>query len=91
MVAMTPGWPETEISGPRKQTRSGSLIESIANVIAGIGVAILAQIIVFPWFGIRISLLDTSLIAVIFTGISIIRSYTLRRVFEWLRVSGRLV
>jgi hypothetical protein len=74
-----------------KQTRSTSLIESIANVIAGIAVAIVAQILIFPLFGIFISLTDTSLIAVIFTGISLIRSYTLRRVFEWLRVSGRLV
>jgi hypothetical protein len=70
-----------------KQRRGTSLIESIVNCLLGVGIAILGQIIVFPWFGIRISLLDTSLIAGIFTGISIARSYALRRLFEWLRVS----
>jgi hypothetical protein len=74
-----------------KQSRTTSLIESLCNVIAGIGVAIVAQIVVFPLFGIFISLAETSLIAIIFTGVSIVRSYALRRCFEWLRVTGRLV
>jgi hypothetical protein len=56
--------------------------------VIGVGVAIIGQIIVFPCFGIIISLLDTGLIALIFTGISIVRSYALRRLFEYLRVTG---
>jgi hypothetical protein len=73
-----------------KQRRGTSLIESILNCVIGVGVAIIGQIIVFPLFGIRISLLDTSLIALLFTCISIARSFALRRLFEWLRVSGIL-
>jgi hypothetical protein len=72
------------------QRRSTSLLESIVNCLIGIGVAILGQIIVFPFFHIHISLGDTGLIALIFTGISIVRSYVLRRLFEWLRVTGLL-
>jgi hypothetical protein len=72
------------------QRRSTSLLESIVNCLIGIGVAIVGQIIVFPYFHIQISLFDTGLIALIFTGISIVRSYVLRRLFEWLRVTGLL-
>lgn len=74
--------------GTRPQRKTTSLIESCVNCLVGVGVAILGQVIVFPWFGIHIPLFDTGLIALIFTGISILRSYALRRLFEWLRVSG---
>ena len=43
---------------------------------------------VFPMFGISISATDNLLIAVIFTAVSIARSFTLRRLFEAARVSG---
>jgi len=72
------------------QRKRTSLIESIVNCLIGIGVATGAQIIVFPFFGIRVPLLSTFWIACVFTGISIIRSYLLRRLFEWLRISGVL-
>ena len=70
------------------QRKRTSLLEAIVNCLVGIGVAIVGQIIIFPFFGIHIPLLSTGLIAVIFTGVSIVRSYLLRRLFEWLRVSG---
>jgi phosphate/sulfate permease len=73
-----------------KQRRGTSLIESILNCVIGVGVATAGQIIIFPFFDIHISLIDTGLIALIFTGISIVRSYALRRLFEWLRVNDIL-
>ena len=73
-----------------KQRRRSSLIESIVNVIAGVGVATATQIIVFPWFGLYVSLADTGEIAAIFTAVSIVRQFCLRRLFEHLRVSGVL-
>jgi hypothetical protein len=74
--------------GKMKQRRGTSLIESILNCVIGVGVATVGQIIIFPFFNIHVSLLDTGLIALIFTGISIVRSYALRRLFEYLRVTG---
>jgi hypothetical protein len=74
--------------GKMKQRRGTSLIESILNCVIGVGVATVGQIIIFPFFGIHVSLFDTGLIALIFTGISIVRSYALRRLFEYLRVTG---
>jgi phosphate/sulfate permease len=73
-----------------KQRRGTSLIESILNCVIGVGVATAGQIIIFPFFDIHVSLFDTGLIALIFTGISIVRSYALRRLFEYLRVTGML-
>lgn len=73
-----------------KQTRKTSLIESVVNVLVGYGVALLAQIIVFPWFGLQVSMQANLLIGGIFTVVSIARSFVLRRLFEALRVSGVL-
>jgi len=57
-------------------------MESIANVLAGYWVAVGTQIIVFPFFGLQCSLHQNMKIGLIFTVVSIVRSYTLRRVFN---------
>ena len=63
------------------QKKTHSLIESILNVTVGYLVAVGSQILVFPYFGINITLQDNLLIGIWFTVISIIRSYTIRRLF----------
>jgi hypothetical protein len=68
------------------QSRTMSLVESIANVLAGFGVAVATQIAVFPLFGLRTSLAENLAMGAIFTVASIVRSYCLRRVFEGIRV-----
>ena len=67
----------------RGQSKKHSLLESIVNVVIGYGIAILSQIAIFPLFGIHIPLRDNLLIGVIFTIVSIVRSYALRRAFNW--------
>ncbi len=69
-----------------KQSKRMSFLESLINVAVGYGVAVTAQIAVFPLFGLEVSLSDNLVIGAIFTGISILRSYTLRRIFEEIRV-----
>ena len=68
-----------------RQSKRMSLLESLINVAVGYGVAVTAQIAVFPMFGLEVALADNLTIGAIFTGISIMRSYTLRRVFEEIR------
>ena len=63
------------------QSKTHSFIESVANVAIGYGVAVMSQIIIFPMFNIYASLSDTFLMGMWFTGISIVRSYTVRRWF----------
>lgn len=64
------------------QTRKHSLVESLVNVAIGYGVSILAQLLVFPLYGIHVSLLVNAEISFWFTLVSIARSYILRRVMR---------
>ena len=66
------------------QTRAQSLIESIANIAIGMGVAFAAQLIVFPMLGIAVRLDQNAIITCAFTAVSLARSYALRRFFCWL-------
>lgn len=68
------------------QTRWMSLMESIANVIMGFVVAVIAQILVFPLFGMQPTFSQNLWIGLIFTAVSLVRSYLLRRGFEALRM-----
>jgi hypothetical protein len=65
------------------QSRIMSLVEAVVNVAVGYGVAVLTQMIVFPWFGLHASLRQNLGIGLIFTGVSLVRSYALRRLFNW--------
>ena len=69
-----------------KQSRLMSLLESLANVLVGYGVAVATQMVVFPLFGLAVTVTENLLIGLIFTAVSIVRSYALRRGFEALRV-----
>jgi hypothetical protein len=68
-----------------KQSRRMSLVEAIANVAVGYAIAVLTQILVFPLFGLQVSLSDNLAIGAAFTAISLTRSYMLRRLFEAFR------
>ena len=65
-----------------KQSRAMSLIESLANVAVGYGVAVVTQILIFPIFGLQTTLAQNLMMGAIFTVVSIGRSYALRRLFE---------
>lgn len=69
-----------------KQSRAMSLLESIANVAVGYGIAVLTTLLVFPLFGLPSTLGQNLAIAAIFSAVSIARSFVLRRVFEAIRV-----
>jgi hypothetical protein len=53
--------------GAEKQSRRMSLVEAVTNVVVGFGVALLTQIIVFPLFGLRVSLDENVAIGALFT------------------------
>ena len=69
-----------------KQSRLMSLVESVANVIVGYGVAVMTQILIFPIFGLHTTLAQNLKMGAIFTIVSIVRSFALRRVFEAIRI-----
>ena len=69
-----------------KQSRLMSLVEALANVIVGYGVAVVTQILIFPVFGLQTTLAQNLKMGAIFTVVSIARSFALRRVFEAIRM-----
>ncbi len=69
-----------------KQSRAMSLVEAVANVVVGYGVAVVTQILIFPVFGLHATLAQNLKMGVIFSFLSIARSFALRRLFErWRR------
>ena len=66
------------------QTKTQSLLESFANIAIGYLVALATQMIVFPLMDIPVRMDQNLAIGAIFTAVSLVRSYALRRVFNWL-------
>jgi hypothetical protein len=66
------------------QTRKGSLAEACMNVAIGYFVALLAQGAIFPLFGFYASTAQHAAIGALFTIVSLVRSYCLRRLFNWI-------
>lgn len=64
------------------QSRKHSAMEAAANVAIGYVVAVGAQLVIFPFFGIYLKPTDNLLIGAFFTVVSLIRSYALRRLFN---------
>lgn len=72
------------------QKKRHSLLESLVNVTVGYAVAIAVQLLVFPLFRIQVTLTTNLLIGGIFTFVSILRSYALRRLFNYCHIKGIL-
>lgn len=64
------------------QSKLGSFVESWANVFIGFGINFVANLIVLPAFGLPLSASTAFHIGLVFTAISVVRSYVLRRVFN---------
>lgn len=62
-----------------------SAVEAVANVAIGYVVAVAANAVVLPLFGLHPSALDSFAIGALYTAISLARSYALRRLFNRIR------
>jgi hypothetical protein len=60
----------------------GSLIESLMNITIGYVVALASQLAIFPLFDVHVPLSTNLWIGAWFTGISLVRSYIIRRWFN---------
>ena len=68
-----------------QQSRVMSFVEATTNVVVGYVLAILTQLAVFPLFGLEAALGEHMAIGLAFVGVSLARSYLLRRLFEAMR------
>lgn len=69
----------------RRQSRRMSMIETAVNYSIGFVLAWLLSYYLLPAWGLTQSVTTSTTVTLIFTGVSIIRSYFIRRVFEFLR------
>lgn len=67
------------------QTKLGSITEAWANIAVGFTINYIANLLIFPLFGMHISLRGNFLMGLIYTAISLVRSYVLRRWFNGLK------
>jgi len=67
------------------QTKLGSFVESWANIVVGFSINWSANMLILPHFGFDVSASAAFGIGVIFTAISLVRSYVLRRWFNGLK------
>ena len=64
------------------QSKRESMIESLTSTTIGIIIGIVLNLTILPIFGYPVSVVDSLWISVIFTIVSIIRSYVIRRFFN---------
>ena len=69
-----------------RQSRRGSAIESALNIAVGYGLSVAANVTVLPLFGMYPTVAESMVIGLVFTGISLVRSYAIRRIGNrWIR------
>ena len=64
------------------QSKRQSLIETLTSVFVGWLIGVILNMLVLPLFDYNVSLTDGVLISIIFTAVSVIRSYIIRRWFN---------
>jgi membrane protein implicated in regulation of membrane protease activity len=64
------------------QSKLESLTEAIINTFIGFVIAFISQLIFFPIVGVDVTLGQNFLLTVLFTLVSIIRTYVVRRYFN---------
>jgi hypothetical protein len=68
------------------QTVKGSLIEAWTNIVVGFTISFVANMLIFPLFGWATFDTKTNLtLGFIYTVISLVRSFVLRRIFTRIR------
>jgi hypothetical protein len=64
------------------QTKLGSLIEACMNVLIGFSINFVANLLILPLIGFHISVGQNLFIGVLYTLVSVVRSYVIRRWFN---------
>lgn len=81
-VAPIPAQPVADQPKALGQSRRHSFLEAWLHILVGLGVSLAANAFFFPLFGWKISAGQNFALGVIYTVISLVRSYLLRRAFN---------
>lgn len=70
------------------QSKTGSMVEAVANIVIGFAINFTANLVFLPMFGFSTLTARVAFeIGLVFTIISLIRSYVLRRVFNRIKAA----
>lgn len=64
------------------QSKKQSFIETMLSTFIGVIVSMVTQFFVFPIYDLKVSLLQNIQITMVFTLVSILRAYFIRRIFN---------
>ena len=64
------------------QSKRESIIETLTSVFVGWLIGVILNMLVLPLFDYDVNLTDGVLISIIFTAVSVVRSYVVRRFFN---------
>ena len=64
------------------QTKKQSIIEVVANTVVGFIISVGVSVVIFPLMGIPVTFGENLGITLIFTVISLVRSFVMRRIFN---------
>ena len=64
------------------QSKLDSLIEAVLSTFLGFVISFISQLVFFPIVGIEVTLAQNFILTVLFTLVSIIRTYIVRRYFN---------
>ncbi len=64
------------------QTKRQSLIETLTSVFVGWLIGVILNMLVLPLFDYNITVIDSLWVSLIFTAVSVIRGYVIRRFFN---------
>jgi hypothetical protein len=68
------------------QSKRGSVIEAVTNTVVGYVLAVATQFAVFPIYGLKVGVVENLGLGLVFTAVSLVRAYVLRRIFDRLRL-----
>ncbi len=72
----------------QRQRRIVSLIEALFNTAVGFGLSVGIGVVVYPIFGHSFDVIQLTGITAIFTVVSVVRGYIVRRTFVWAKQKG---
>ena len=64
------------------QSKRESMIETLTSVFVGWLIGVILNLTVLPLFDYNITVIDSLWVSIIFTAVSVIRSYVIRRFFN---------
>jgi hypothetical protein len=66
----------------KRQSKKQSILETVTNVIAGLLISFVIQLIIYPILNIPVSINQNLIITFVFFVASFIRGYVIRRIFN---------